>query len=388
MKILLINLPYQGHVIPTLGLAAELIRLGCQVSYMLPYGWEDTVARSGADFLGYQNHRQLSEQIRNAFAAADAILPEFDLVLYEQFFFLGKHLAERHQKPAVRIFTAPVTNRALMDQFIQAKGPMHLFRHKWIARAFTKDIARGIPMQTDNWLDEIILNPPGLNLVYTLRQYQPFEADFPEPQYRFLGPSVYDRREPPFDLQTEGRPLVYISLGTVLRRQTAFFRLCAQAFRDADVDVVISAGQGFDQRKLKNIPPNVRFYPCVPQVEVLKMADAFVTHGGMNSISEALACKVPMVVIPFVSDQSVNARSMESLGVARQLSHSGLTEGVLRDAVLSVMRDPGIRSRLEDVAQLIARAPGNRGGAEMILDYYRQQTGSAPACGKRKNHGI
>ena len=41
MKILFINLPYQGHVIPTIGLVQELIKKGCQVTYLLPFDWEE-----------------------------------------------------------------------------------------------------------------------------------------------------------------------------------------------------------------------------------------------------------------------------------------------------------------------------------------------------------
>ena len=43
-----------------------------------------------------------------------------------------------------------------------------------------EDIAKEIPMKTDNWLDEIIYNPPELNFVYTLREYQPYEEEFKE----------------------------------------------------------------------------------------------------------------------------------------------------------------------------------------------------------------
>jgi UDP:flavonoid glycosyltransferase YjiC (YdhE family) len=201
MKILFINLPYYGHVLPTIGLVQELIRKGCEVTYLMPFDWEDKIAESGAEFYGYDNHKKLSEQIKNAYAAAEKIIDNFDFVVYEQFFFLGKHLAEKYNKPVARIFTAPVTNKDLMHEYISAKGPLAIFKHKWIARAFTKDIAKGISLKTDNWLDEIIYNPPGLNLVYTLREYQPYVEEFSEENFKFLGPSIYNRKEDGFDFE-------------------------------------------------------------------------------------------------------------------------------------------------------------------------------------------
>lgn len=142
---------------------------------------------------------------------------------------------------------------------------MSIFKHKWITRAFTKDIEKGISLKTDNWLDEIIYNPPKLNLVYTLREYQPYE----------------------------------------------------EAFREEDVEVIISVGKKFNIEKLKDVPLNIHIYKSVPQLEVLNISDVFITHGGMNSISEALVYGVPMVVIPFVSDQPVNARCIEKLGAGK-----------------------------------------------------------------------
>ena len=128
MKVLFINLPYYGHVVPTIGLVQELIAQGCEVTYLMPFGWEDIVAESKAQFAGYQNHKQLSEQIKNAYAAAEQIVERFDMIIYEQFFFLGKHLAEQYYKPVVRIFTAPIANKALMNEYFSSDGPLGVFR--------------------------------------------------------------------------------------------------------------------------------------------------------------------------------------------------------------------------------------------------------------------
>lgn len=372
MKILFINLPYFGHVVPTIGLVQELIKQGCEVTYLMPFDWKEQVAESGAKFAGYKNHKQLAEQMKNAYAAAEHIIKDFDLIIYEQFFFLGKHLAEKYNKPVVRIFTAPATNDALMKQFID-KGPLSIFKQKWISKAFTKDIAKDIPLKTDTWLDEIIHNPPELNLVYTLREYQLYESEFSADQFKFLGPSIYDRPAESFDFVKGNKPVVYISLGTILKGSTKFFKNCIEAFRDENIDVIISVGKKFSIKKLKNIPKNIHLYASVPQLEVLKMADVFVTHGGMNSVSESLVYGVPMVVVPFVSDQPVNAQCIEKLGVGKRLEYANITSSTLKESVLTVLSSPELQVNLAIVQELIQNAPGNNGGAEAIIDYYKKQ---------------
>ena len=365
MRILFINLPYHGHVIPTIGLVQELIKAGHQVTYLMPYDWEERIADSGAEFLGYENHPQLDKQIRNAFFKAEEVIAAYDLVLYEQFFFVGKHLAEKHGKKCVRIFTAPATNKELMRAFISSGGPMGIFRIPLIGTLWTMDAVKGlgIKLKCRNWLDEIVENPPDCNLVYTLRSFQPFAEDFPEGQFHFIGPSVYDRKEEDFPALT--KPVIYISIGTILKGRENFFRACLEAFEKEKVTVVLSVGN-FDISRLKHIPENFVIRNRVPQIAVLKQASLFITHGGMNSVSEAMIHGVPMLVIPFVSDQPVNARQVEKLGLGKVLDYKDITAGTLRDAAFTVMEDQAIRENLRKIQEEIAQAPGNASAFEII----------------------
>ncbi len=250
MRILFVNLPYYGHVIPTIGLVQELIKAGHQVTYLMPHDWKSKIADSGADFLGYENSPKLDKQIRNAFFKAEEVIADFDLLIYEQFFFVGKHLAEKHGKKCVRIFTAPATNQELMRRFISSGGPMGIFRFPLIGTLWTQDCIKGlgIKLKCRNWLDEIVENPPDCNLVYTLRQFQPFADDFPENRFHFIGPSVYDRMED--DFPTLPQPVIYISIGTILKGGDRFFRACMEAFGSESVTVVLSVGNSFDMAKL------------------------------------------------------------------------------------------------------------------------------------------
>jgi len=369
LRILFINLPYHGHVIPTIGLVQELTKAGHQVTYLMPYDWEERITDSGAEFLGYENSPKLDKQIRNAFFKAEKVIADFDLLIYEQFFFVGKYLAEKHGKKCVRIFTAPATNKELMRQFISSGGPMGIFRIPLIGTLWTQDCVKGlgIRLKCRNWLDEIVENSLDCNLVYTLRSFQPSAEDFPEEQFHYIGPSVYDRKEEDFPILPKG--VICISLGTILKGAEKFFRVCVDAFQNENVTVVMSVGRRFDIAKLGKIPENFIVKNQIPQVSVLKQARAFITHGGMNSVSEAMVHGVPMVVIPFVSDQPVNARQVEKMGLGKVLDYKSITADALRDAAFAIMENQQIRENLQKIQNEIATAPGNTGAVKIVEVY-------------------
>ena len=138
------------------------------------------------------------------------------------------------------------------------------------------------------------------------------------------------------------------------------------------MEVIISVGKKFNIEKLKDVPLNIHIYKSVPQLEVLNITDVFITHGGMNSISEALVYGVPMVVIPFVSDQPVNARCIEKLGAGKKLDYSSIDSSLLRNTVFSILSNVEIRENMMKIQKLIYDAPGNKGGAEIIINHYRK----------------
>lgn len=332
----------------------------------MPHDWKSKVADSGADFLGYENSPKLDKQIRSAFFKAEEVIDRHDLLIYEQFFFVGKHLAEKHGKTCVRIFTAPAANKELMRKFLFSGGPMGIFRLPFIGTLWTMDAIKGlgIKLKCSNWLDEIVENPPECNLVYTLRAFQPFAESFPENQFHFIGPSVYDRREEA--LPELSKPLIYISIGTILKGAENFFRACVNAFQDASVTVILSVGKGFDISKLGSIPKNIIVRNHVPQISVLKQASLFITHGGMNSVSEAMIHGVPMLVIPFVSDQPVNAEQVVRLCLGKALDHKAITPDLLKDTAFSILSDEKILDSVQAMKETIFHASGNVGAVSLI----------------------
>jgi UDP:flavonoid glycosyltransferase YjiC (YdhE family) len=68
------------------------------------------------------------------------------------------------------------------------------------------------------------------------------------------------------------------------------------------------------------LPPHVRVTDRLPQPLLLESVDVFLTHGGFNSIREALRTATPMAVLPFFGDQHDNARRVQELGVGREVT--------------------------------------------------------------------
>ena len=210
-------------------------------------------------------------------------------------------------------------------------------------------------IQNDNETDTI---------VYTSRAFQPMSETFSD-RYAFVGPSLPERalaEQPP-----KARPLVYISLGTVMNRQADFYRSCIAALEKEPLDVVMSVGEGVDPANLAPVPENYQIERRVDQLAVLARADVFLTHCGMNSANEAIWFGVPTVLYPQQSEEGAVADRMEELGLGLRLKDAS----TIREAVRQVLTEPGYRERTLAMGETFRSAGGPTRAAEKILSCRR-----------------
>ncbi len=114
---------------------------------------------------------------------------------------------------------------------------------------------------------------------------------------------------------------VYCSLGTLNLLHNPkclhFLEQVLEVFRQKpEWNLVLATGM-IETRQLSKVPNNVLVYKKVPQLEVLKRCQAIITHGGLNSVLEAIDHKVPLLVYPLNErwDQNGNAARVEYYGV-------------------------------------------------------------------------
>lgn len=114
------------------------------------------------------------------------------------------------------------------------------------------------------------------------------------------------------------------------------------------------------------MPDSVEVHSWVPQLSVLKQADAFITHAGAGGSQEGLATATPMVAVPQAVDQFGNADMLQSLGVARHLPKEEADAASLRAAVLALVDDPDVAARLARIQERMAGEGGSVRAADLI----------------------
>lgn len=134
------------------------------------------------------------------------------------------------------------------------------------------------------------------------------------------------------------RPLVYVSFGTFLSQRVDVLAKVAAALARLDVRVAMATGSAdvgelCRLAGLGSLPSEWLVRPYLPQVALLDHTAVAVTHGGNNSVTEALTAGVPMLVLPFSTDQFVGAFDVERHRSGRTLAPNVATPDEIAEAV-------------------------------------------------------
>uniref|UniRef100_A0A1I8AHY5 glucuronosyltransferase n=1 Tax=Steinernema glaseri TaxID=37863 RepID=A0A1I8AHY5_9BILA len=105
---------------------------------------------------------------------------------------------------------------------------------------------------------------------------------------------------------------------------------------------------------------NVLTFKSIPQGDLLahKNLRGFLTHGGMNSVTEASHRGVPLITVPILGDQMRNAKMVERMGTAIHLHKSDLANAdKVIDAFRKLLTNESYSIEAKRVAAMIANRP-------------------------------
>jgi len=216
---------------------------------------------------------------------------------------------------------------------------------------------------------ELIHDSPDLNLWLYPDAVDYSRADPLSGIWRNLESCVRDTDEPwrlPDRLATDelgGQPLVYLSLGSLGSGDVGLMRKLIDELADAPYRVIVSIGP---QHAELELAPNMAGAEFLPQVSLLPEVDLVVTHGGNNTVTEALHFGKPMVVLPLFWDQYDNAQRIDETGFGKRLDTYAHDGGDLTGAIDELLADAGLADRLERVSEHLAGVRGTERAAELI----------------------
>ncbi|MBI5354542.1 MAG: hypothetical protein HZB50_18025 [Chloroflexi bacterium] len=148
-----------------------------------------------------------------------------------------------------------------------------------------------------------------------------------------------------FDLLRSDKFKIYVSLGTVFNNKPDVFLKIMRALDMPDYQVIVSAGGAYQTLQKSVLPQNATVFKSVPQIGLLPKIDLFISHGGNNSINEALSSGKPIVVMPVGGEQADNASRVVYLGVGKKVDIANFSEKQLLDVVEEIRKTPTLQER-------------------------------------------
>lgn len=156
------------------------------------------------------------------------------------------------------------------------------------------------------------------------------------------------------------KPIIYVSMGTVFNNENShLFKVLVEAckFFANEYAIIVSTGDEKAYEKYANSSlnsDNILLIPHTPQVEILKRAHLFITHAGMNSVSEAVNYGVPIICLPLSGDQPFVAwRVADELGMGIRLQpDADLTVDKVKNTILQILNNPSYRLKAQELSNI------------------------------------
>lgn len=330
----IIFLPYsaRGHVSPMLPVLGELHSRGERVVLVAGAQFAAAAALAGAEFVVAAAH-----QVRVP-ARAGAVRERAQLWL---------------QRRKAWQDTATVCAALMRDE----PGAMWVIdpHVSWALPLAARHGVRAVPF----WVTQA--RPHRSGIVNLLPEMQYGSGCFGS-SYCFAGPLLgkFPAPAPVLPPATTG-PLLVVAPGTVFARSPGYFHSVIAAFAQSDWTLVLATAQ-LPVAGLGKLPPNVFAYQFIPQLDVLAGATAFLTHGGINSVHEAIVSGVPMLVSPRSREQRRNVTALARLGVA-ELARPG----ELRAQAERVASSRSVRNRCVELRDRAVQRNGGRLAADWLV---------------------
>lgn len=338
MKAIYYNIFGIGHIRPTLPLVTELCRLGVEIIYHSSPARKELIESTGAQFKNYgrddysaSDYNPNKNFVLQSLPAARGLLPflqeEFesiqpDFILYDSMAPWGYILSKIYNIPAFCIVTTLAFTPLEIQKAFQQNN-IEIDEANINAIRFFKE-----NFNLEIYLEQALGAYGKNNIVFTNKAFNSL-LDYDGKDFFFTGAQILPEQELELKYQKGfNQKIIVMSFGTIVLNETPelinhFIQLIEEYKNSPEAKLILSVGNSKNIELLKKrffpFPEHILIEEFIPQQSLLKIADVFINHGGMNSINEALCFRVPQIIIPIANDHFINAAQVEKLSLGTQI---------------------------------------------------------------------
>ena len=167
-------------------------------------------------------------------------------------------------------------------------------------------------------------------------------------------------------LQAGTRPVVFTP-GSANVFAGDFFRAAVEACHELGERGILLTR--FAEQVPTDLPAGVRHFPYVPLSQLLPRCAALVHHGGIGTMSQALAAGVPQLLMPLAYDQLDNASRVRRLGVGDWLRPSRFRGPAVAARLKTLLASQPVSRACRDVFEKSSQRAGIRLAAGAIESF-------------------
>jgi UDP:flavonoid glycosyltransferase YjiC (YdhE family) len=257
----------------------------------------------------------------------------------------------------------PAAIKSVADRCILA------FINFWIKHGFLNSLNHaakyfgisGYESIFDYWRGDITLvaEPPGFTGV-----------NLP-PNHFFTGPLIpQDEFSMPEEIRSlpRDKPLIYFAMGSSGTPEIVV--RIVESFEGKPYRVIAPVRFQLSRVTNVHIPSNVLVTDWVPAVQVNRMADLAVIHGGIGTVMCAALAGKPVVGVGMQMEQVANLACLERLGFAIRVRKSRNPARKVQEAIAKLLNDENAKSKAATFAEVVARWDGPRLAAARLVERY------------------
>ena len=348
-KVVYYSSPSYGNIYPVVNMLTALIDKGEEVVFYAVEKYKRIVESCGAQYRSYppifpsveyagktENQFDFLEFLfmsgSNILETTNKIIGSLrqevteispDYIIHDAYAYWGKRISSEYRIRAVSVLpNYPVVKEMLDNQdavkFIFGESSENVMAIRNKIRRLSAFLSSKYRICNVDLFD-FAVNEEEVNISIAIEENILFRHLYKE-TFRFIG--ISPRQE---ELSSElksiisgakkaGKKIIYLSRGTVLTNDVSYYRECINKIDTGKYEAIFSIGDNVDRSSFPEVQ-GVHLFKNVEQNALLKYVDLFITHGGHNSVNEALFHGVPVIVHPLANDQFMCSKMVEKTGV-------------------------------------------------------------------------